>query len=96
MSFTGQRYLTRGVQAEIPLELQLFMWYLINQLPEPKDYLQVFRLSVSDDGTQRIVHEQEEPKYHKEYDIDIENPITAKVYVIDDGDHCTMLLAEEY
>lgn len=96
MSFTGQRYLTRGVKNEIPFDLQMFMWYLINQLPEPKDYLQIFRLSVSDNGTQRIVHEQEEPQYHKEYDIDIENPITAKVYVIDDGDHCTMLLAEEY
>ena len=72
------------------------MWALIAQLPEPKDYLQVFRLSVSDKGTQRIVHEQEEPQYHKEYDIDIENPITAKVYVIDDNDHGTMLLAEEY
>ena len=96
MSFTGQRYLTRGVQTEIPFDLQMFMWYLINQLPEPKDYLQVFRLSVSDNGNQKIVHEQEEPEYRKEYDIDIENPITAKVYVIDDGDHCTMLLAEEY
>ena len=96
MSFTGQRYLTRGAQAEIPLELQLFMWYLINQLPEPKDYLQVFRLSVSDEGTQRIVYEQEEPEYHKESDIHIENTITAKVYGIDDSGHCTMLLAEEY
>ena len=96
MSFTGQRYLTRGVQAEIPFELQLFMWALIAQLPEPKDYLQVFRLSVSDNGTQRIVHEQEEPQYHKEFDIVFDNPINAKVYVIDDGNHCTMLLAEEY
>ena len=96
MSFTGQRYLTRGVQNEIPFDLQMFMWYLINNLNEPKDYLQVFRLSVSDNGNQRIVHEQEEPEYHKEYDIDIENPITAKVYVIDDNDHSTMLLAEEY
>ena len=96
MSFTGQRYLTRGVQAEIPFELQLFMWALIAQLPEPKDYLQVFRLSVSDKGTQRIVHEQEEPEYRKEYDIQVDTPINAKVYVIDDGDHCTMLLAEEY
>ncbi len=26
----------------------------------------------------------------------IAKPITAKVYVIDDGDHSTMLLAEEY
>ena len=96
MSFTGQRYLTRGVQNEIPFDLQMFMWYLINQLPEPKEYLQVFRLSVSDKGTQRIVHEQEEPEYRKEYDIQTDNPVTAKVYVIDDGDHCTMLLAEEY
>ena len=96
MSFTGQRYLTRGVQNEIPFDLQMFMWYLINQLPEPKDYLQVFRLSVSDDGNQHIIHEQEVPEYRKEYDIQIDTPINAKVYVIDDSDHCTMLLAEEY
>ena len=96
MSFTGQRYLTRGVQNQIPFDLQMFMWYLINNLNEPKDYLQVFRLFVSDGGTQRIVHEQEQPQYHKEFDIDYDNPINATVYVIDDGDHCTMLLAEEY
>ena len=72
MSFQGQRYLTRGVQTEIPFDLQMFMWYLIDHLPEPKDYLQVFRLSVSDDGTQRVVHEQEEPEYRKEYDIQVD------------------------
>ena len=96
MSFTGQRYLTRGVQAEIPFELQLFMWALIAQLPEPKDYLQVFRLSVSDDGNQHIIHEQEVPASSREYDVQTDNPVSAKVYVIDDSDHCTMLLAEEY
>ena len=96
MSFTGQRYLTRGVQNEIPFDLQMFMWYLINQLPESKDYLQVFRLSVSDNGNQHIIHEQEVPEYRREYDIQVDTSINAKVYVIDDGDHCTMLLAEEY
>lgn len=96
MSFIGQRYLTRGVQSEIPFELQLFMWYLVSDLPEPKDYLQVFRLSVSDKGTQRIIHEQEEPAYSREYEFQTDNPVQAKVYVIDDDDHCTMLLAEEY
>lgn len=96
MSFTGQRYLTRGVQAEIPFDLQMFMWYLINNLNEPKDYLQVFRLSVSYNGTQHIIHEQEVPAYSREYDVQTDNPVSAKVYVIDDGDHCTMLLAEEY
>ena len=96
MSFQGQRYLTKGIQTEIPFDLQMFMWYLINQLPEPKDYLQVFRLSVSDNGNQHIIHEQEVPAYSREYDVQTDNPVSAKVYVIDDSDHCTMLLAEEY
>lgn len=96
MSFNVQRYLTQGVQAEIPFELQLFVWTLIAKLSEPKDYLQVFRFSVSEKGNQHIVHEQEVPAYSREYDVRIDNPINAKVYVIDDSDHSTMLLAEEY
>ena len=89
------RFVTRGVMSEIPFELQLFLWLLIDNLNEPKDYLQVFRLSASE-GVQHIIHQQEEPEYHKEYDIKINAPVNAKVYVIDDDDHCTMLLAEEY
>lgn len=89
------KYITRGVQTEIPPVLQIFMWDCITALPEPKDYLQVFRLS-SCRGMQSIVHEQEQPEYKKEYLLNFPNPITAKVYVIDNGDHCTMLLAEEY
>lgn len=95
MHFQGQRYLTRGVQTLIPFELQFFMWELIDQLPEPKDYFQVFKLTIQD-GKQHISHESEQPEYHKEYDIDTANPITEKVYVVDDDTHCTMLLAEEY
>lgn len=93
--FDKSRYLTRGVQAEIPFELQLVMWSCIDKLPDPKDYLQVFRLSVSDD-MQIVTHEQEEPEYSKEYRLNTGTSITQKVYVIDDGDYCTMLLAEEY
>ena len=62
MSFNGQRYLTRGVQSEIPFELQMFMWHLIDELPEPRDYLQVFRLTAVDNN-QQLIHEQEEPEY---------------------------------
>ena len=95
MHFQGQRYLTRGVQRSIPFELQFFMWECIDQLPEHKDYFQVFKLTIQD-GKQHISHESEQPEYHKEYDIDTANPIEAKVYVIDDDTHCTMILAEEY
>lgn len=93
--FNNQRYLTKGVQAEIPLVLQLFMWECIDRIPEPKDYFQVFRLENSG-GLQKITHFSEQPEYHKEYMIPTGNPITAKVYIIDSDEYATMLLAEEY
>lgn len=92
--FDTNRYITKGVQSEIPAVLQLFMFDCISVIPE-KDYLQIFRLSVTNDK-QKIIHEQEEPEFKREYILNIPEPITAKVYVIDDEDHCTMLLAEEY
>ena len=93
--FQNKRFLTRGVQAEIPMELQLFLWNCSDQLPEERDYCQVFALKEID-GKQHIHHFSEQPEYSKEYQISTEKPITAKVYVIDDIDHSTMLLAEEY
>ena len=89
------RYLTKGVQSEIPIALQIFMWDCITAVPVQKDYLQIFRLSECH-GNQRIIHEQEVPEFKREYLLAFPEPINAKVYVIDDGDHCTMLLAKEY
>ncbi len=93
--FQNKRFLTRGVQAEIPMELQLFLWNCIDQLPEERDYFQVFKFDVRN-GKQHIHHFSEQPEYSKEYTIDLANPVNQKVYVIDDIDHSTMLLAEEY
>lgn len=93
--FNNQRYLTRGVQLEIPLELQLFMWGCIDKLPEERDYFQVFRLENFND-IQKITHFSEQPEYYKEYFIPTDNPITTKVYIIDSDTYSTMLLAEEY
>ena len=93
--FNNQRYLTKGVQVGIPLELQLFMWSCIDGLPEECDYFQVFRLE-NINGKQKITHFSEQPEYHREYLIQTGNPITAKVYIIDSDTYSTMLLAEEY
>ena len=94
--FQNQRYATSGINSELPLLTQIVLWGLIDSMEvAEKDYLQVFCLSV-EDGKQRIIHEQEQPKYRKEYLFPSENPVTAKVYVIDDKTHSTMLLAEEY
>ena len=90
------RYLTRGIDAEIPLELQMFMWEVVDRMLEPKDYLQVFRLT-EQNGLQIIHHTTEQPEYEMTYILTtMTKAVTAKVYIIDDGDHCTMLLAEEY
>ncbi len=94
--FENDRYITKGVGADIPLWLQNLMWLAVDTMEvEKKDYLQVFNLS-SEAGKQKIVHIQEEPPYEHEYIINTDSNINAKVYVIDDGDHSTMLLSEEY
>lgn len=79
----------------IPPLLQSFLWELIFNLPADKDYLQVFSLSV--DGEKQIIkHTQEVPEYSREYCFEFEEPVTEKIFVIDDGTHSTMLLANEY
>ena len=93
--FDNSRYLTCGVDSAIPLELQLFLWECVEHMPAPKDYLQVFELKPVG-ILQSITHRSEEPEYHMEYIIPMENPIAEKVYIIDDGDNSTMLLANEY
>ena len=90
------RFLTRGVDEKIPRDIQLFLWEAIDLMPEPKDYLQVFRLSVAN-GLQVIHHTAEQPNFEMTYVLaTVDTYVTEKVYVIDDREHCTMLLAEEY
>lgn len=89
------RYLTRGVDSEIPLALQVFMWKCIDELPQEHDYLQVF--NIEQNGKLLVItHTSEQPEYSRKYIFADEMVLNAKVYVIDDGEHCTMLLAEEY
>jgi len=93
--FENQKFITRGISEKIPPLLQIVLWEHIFNLPADRDYLQVFFLS-EENGRQRIKHTQEVLKYCKEYVYDFDTPITAKIFVIDDGTHSTMLLAEEY
>ena len=93
--FNNQRYLSRVVNDTIPIELQLFMWCCIDRLPEERDYLQIFDLEQVG-MLQSITHKSEQPEYRKVYLFPSDSPITEKIYVIDDGDHSTMILASEY
>ena len=91
--FENQKFLTHGITAQLPLWMINMLWLMI--LTSEKDYLQVFTLTKTPTD-QHIVHEQEQPLYRYELDVPCDDAVDAKVFVIDDLTHSTMLLAEEY
>lgn len=97
-----KRYETKGVQSNVPVEYRFILWQLIDALKDEMtiDYLQVFQFSSVDSSgniTEKIVHTQEEPDYSITYEFPTASlRLDTKVYVIDDGEQCTMMLAEEY
>ena len=94
--FNNQKFLTCGVMADIPSWLTNLMWHMVLTMEvKEKDYLQVFQLTKTPVG-QHIIHEQEQPPYRYELDVPCDDAVNAKVFVIDDLTHSTMLLAEEY
>ena len=94
--FNNQRYVTRGITNTVPLVTQIILWDCIDSMKiKQKDYLQVFKLT-AENHTQHVTHSQEEPTYEHSFEFQTDKPITAKIFVIDDETHSTMLLAEEY
>ncbi|KAB6699927.1 hypothetical protein GMA92_09625 [Turicibacter sanguinis] len=93
-----KRYLTRGTNDQIPIDIQFFCWqcYEAAKARGEYDYLQVFELTVTADHMQQIEHRQEVPEYKQVYQINSLNPMKQKIFIIDEGEYATMLLAEEY
>ena len=91
-----KRFITSGIAARIPVWLQNLLWHLRDAMQvEQRDYLQVFALTRSKDA-QTIIHTQEQPNYRKVLVVPAADAVTEKIYIIEDPDHVTMLLAEEY
>lgn len=102
-----KRHITKGISDQLPNRLVMKLWdilddFLANQTP--KDYLQVFNVSIGKNSIS-IKHFQEVPPYYKfhtlgkEFISEFQDPNQErefKVYIIDDITHSTMLLAEEY
>lgn len=93
--FDNKKYITRGISENIPLEIQLILWDMVLSMPVKKDYLQIFDLSTNE-NILTIKHSQKAPPYEKIYKFIVLEPINEKIYIIDDGDYSTMLLADEY
>lgn len=99
-----KRYVTCGINERVPQELQCLMWASIDMrvllAKEKIDYLQVFTFKKIDGEILALHHEQEQPPmlnvHYTNYRPEYEEIINEKIFVIDDGDHSTMLFAYEY
>ncbi|WP_368240778.1 DUF960 family protein [Clostridium paraputrificum] len=92
------RYITRGINEKIDLQLQILLWSLVDDLKVEKDYLKVFKLSRVGNFI-NIEHIQEVPEYNAFIKVnakDLEFKEEIKIYVIDSGAYSTMLLSKEY
>ena len=96
------RYVTRGVNEEVDIRLQLMIWSMLDKLKDEEnvelDYLQVFR--IRKEGKKIVISQsQEVPEYSFIYEIELEDiqiEDEIKVYVIDSGEYSTMLFPSEY
>lgn len=106
--FEGNKYVTRGIQANIALTTQLVFWSMIEELRKKRDfeidYLQVFDLkTTTKDGLifQKITHRQEVEPYSNTIVIKVDEAVDSKIFVISSEDeegkeYSTMMLAQEY
>lgn len=104
MLFNNPGYMTRGFQVDVPIETQLMIFNLMDKAKQSLttlDYLQIFSLAkvISNETyLQRVIHTQEIPPFEETIYLALpeDQIITTKIFVIDDGDHHTFLLASEY
>ena len=96
------RYVTRGVNEEVDIRIQMIIWSMIDNLKGKGnielDYLQVFKLRK--EGNKIVINQsQEVPEYSCTYEIEVEDvqlDDEIKVYVIDSGEYSTMLFPSQY
>jgi len=95
------RYITRKVHNEIPLDIQIILWGIWGKHSVDRngnvDWLQVFEIKVNDDEY-IIKHWSEKPKYSNEKHIPkkyLSDVDECKIYIIDDDEYATMLFPDE-
>ena len=101
------RYITRGIDNNLPIILQQQLWKLVAQREneqskelEAIDYFHIFQFNMHNDQLY-IKHKQERPEYVKIHKANYSKAINMnKVYIIREDDvdlsYYVMLLPEEY
>ncbi len=91
-------YVTQGVHDKIPVEVVLFMMFLIENMKcDERDYFQFFTLKKCDEFIE-VKHEQEVPEFTEKAKLVFSGTDFGelKVYVIAEDKICTILLNTEY
>ena len=91
-------YVTQGVHDKVPVEVVLFMMFLIENMKcDERDYFQFFTLKSCKECVE-IIHEQEVPEFTEKAKLVFSGTDFGelKVYVIAEDDICTILLNTEY
>lgn len=95
--FDKSRYITRGINESIGIELQIILWGMINDIDIEKDYLQVFNIIPIGKRMVKIIHSQEVPHYKVEQIVMIGIESETKIFVVDAGSEgSVMMLRHEY
>lgn len=92
------RYVTREVNEEVDIRLQLMIWSMLDKLKDEGnvelDYLQIFK--IRKDGNKIVINQnQEVPEYSCTYEIELEDiqiDDEIKLYVIDNGVEGSIIL----
>ena len=91
------RHMTRKIVEEIPVEINILLWNLIDELNIEKDYLQIFELNPIGEGIVEIVHKQEIPEYESSiYIYNEEIKENKKIYAIDSIEYSNLMFSYEY
>ena len=92
------RYVTREVNEEVDIRLQLMIWSMLDKLKDEGnvelDYLQIFK--IRKDGNKIVINQsQEVPEYSCTYEIELEDiQLDDEItwYVIDNGVEGSIIL----
>lgn len=89
--------MTAKIGEKVPQNVLKFLLECVDQLPNNKDYLQVFDLDTDSEGILHVVHTQEEPEYREEYSIPLnEVTLKGKIFIIIEKVALTIMWSHEY
>jgi hypothetical protein len=88
-------YETQEVQEAIPDSVRPILWFMLQELDEPKPnhHFELSAIEVEGESKQHIIHTQRSTSYRRDFSFKYPKPITMSVYIVGfEADDWLMLL----